>query len=121
MTTHQSSSSSPLRHLDPSRFVLAPFAPFAAIASTMGRAYQDMAASQVRLALTMGRTVTDVWLLAARRQQDALFGVSTPASLSAHVANDAGALNDAAAAAREASLELVRAQAQLLDDLKRTA
>jgi hypothetical protein len=89
--------------------------------ATVGRAYQDMAATQIRLAMTMGRTMTDAWLLAARRQQDALFGAKTPARFATPIANDAGALHDAAQAARAAGLDFVRAQAQALEALRRSA
>jgi hypothetical protein len=104
----------------PIAFVMAPYAPLQAMAGAFGQAYLQFWACQSRLMMATARTATDAWRGALRRQQDALFG-SDGAGESLEVANDAGAIQAAADAVRDASLDLANAQAKALDLMRRSA
>lgn len=116
-----------MAHSSPAAFALAPFGPVLAMAQRSSQAWGQLWLSQARLAMAGLRTATDMWRLAYRRQQDALWPPTRLASAHAEppeastLSADAHELNAAADAVRSASLELARTQAAALERLRLSA
>lgn len=99
---------------------MAPLAPLTAMWTSYAQAYGDLWASQWRYGLAASRTAADAWRLAVRRQQDAMLGASTPAPTS-QIEDDAKAVETAATAVRNASLDWMHAQVRALELIRTSA